>query len=152
MFFRTYSPQGDGNFGESNNSRNLSQGFSEPIPRKGTETVVLVHKTTRKLFSFFRTYSPQGDGNTSTLLLAVLLPLGVFQNLFPARGRKPQAPSEPIGDVALMFFRTYSPQGDGNNIDVDGIEDVIGFLLLSRSFRQKGTVMFCMITLIKEEK
>jgi len=88
-FFRTYSPQGDGNnstvdwicpmivfqnlfpargrkpcqpfllFYTSNKHR-----FSEPIPRKGTETAYIGFKATLDEPEFFRTYSPQGDGNT----------------------------------------------------------------------------------------
>jgi len=38
----------------------------------------------------------------------------VFQNLFPARGRKPQKFLEGFAGGLLRFFRTYSPQGDGN--------------------------------------
>jgi len=65
-FFRTYSPQGDGN--PAGNFFVLTQVlltcFSEPIPRKGTETSKLCgHR----------------------LMIAII----VFQNLFPARGRKP---------------------------------------------------------------
>jgi len=43
MFFRTYSPQGDGNLSDiSGASPTLAFGcFSEPIPRKGTETIGL---------------------------------------------------------------------------------------------------------------
>jgi len=37
-FFRTYSPQGDGNFLDYPATKTHLAGFSEPIPRKGTET------------------------------------------------------------------------------------------------------------------
>ncbi len=89
--------------------------FSEPIPRKGTETLQYSIDVALFLLWFFRTYSPQGDGNFSNFLSNKINMINVFQNLFPARGRKP------IG-VHIMqatnnhqqFFRTYSPQGDGN--------------------------------------
>jgi len=38
-------------------------GFSEPIPRKGTETSDRARESPQSLYLFFRTYSPQGDGN-----------------------------------------------------------------------------------------
>jgi len=91
MFFRTYSPQGDGNKWKPNDYHLIESwvGFSEPIPRKGTETnnylgdKALQNKwrfsepiprkgteTSSREFNqdvsqakFFRTYSPQGDGN-----------------------------------------------------------------------------------------
>jgi len=67
--------------------------FSEPIPRKGTETL-------RIAASPLETY------------------LGaVFQNLFPARGRK-QRQLTTATIWCITFFRTYSPQGDGNIVDV----------------------------------
>jgi len=66
-------------------------GFSEPIPRKGTETLLTAKPKETWLHSlFFRTYSPQGDGNHYHHL-------SFFCSLI------------------LLFFRTYSPQGDGNN-------------------------------------
>jgi len=66
MFFRTYSPQGDGNSEYIYFCDFLLRiSFSEPIPRKGTETIP---KT-----------------NTFYAMCEI-----VFQNLFPARGRKQQ--------------------------------------------------------------
>jgi len=63
-FFRTYSPQGDGNTPHAS----LLAEFK----------------------AFFRTYSPQGDGNTHCTPLFWGEDWNmVFQNLFPARGRKP---------------------------------------------------------------
>jgi len=118
--------------------------FSEPIPRKGTETWGGFTQIAPKIAisTFFRTYSPQGDGNsgdetwyptslTSLLFFRTYSPQGdgnsrgevatneamtslVFQNLFPARGRKPDLISSICESNALGFFRTYSPQGDGN--------------------------------------
>jgi len=38
LFFRTYSPQGDGNRYSRVIQSYSTKGFSEPIPRKGTET------------------------------------------------------------------------------------------------------------------
>jgi len=65
--------------------------------------------------AFFRTYSPQGDGNSTFFLAGKFCDRPVFQNLFPARGRKPLLiASVLLSWVALAFFRTYSPQGDGN--------------------------------------
>jgi len=64
-FFRTYSPQGDGNFKLDILAKGMVLGsFSEPIPRKGTETIKNTHmSSTMPKSKFFRTYSPQGDGN-----------------------------------------------------------------------------------------
>jgi len=47
--------------------------FSEPIPRKGTETIEVKRTWVRTKKLFFRTYSPQGDGNK---LIALLLDSG----------------------------------------------------------------------------
>jgi len=141
MFFRTYSPQGDGNveYQESDSCcKDQSYSFSEPIPRKGTETIGC-SEGLKVVSSFFRTYSPQGDGNLfhqehiqlvrehvfqnlfpargrkPSLLLCLPLERGsVFQNLFPARGRKLHKMEVYKGFIQSMFFRTYSPQGDGN--------------------------------------
>jgi len=90
-FFRTYSPQGDGNDGTAKDIKKItrSSGFSEPIPRKGTET-------------------------QSTLSFHLGVIFRVFQNLFPARGRKHQLLFQLPRWFFLQFFRTYSPQGDGN--------------------------------------
>jgi len=101
-------------YGEKSSGDN---GFSEPIPRKGTETsdnpTVPLSLT---LPSFFRTYSPQGDGNLAGTALSVDASTKVFQNLFPARGRKLRRYSMnlAISMLLIAFFRTYSPQGDGN--------------------------------------
>jgi len=107
--------------------------FSEPIPRKGTET--WIHCKTRlhtHSIQFFRTYSPQGDGNYSlNWFLMELEKQPVFQNLFPARGRK--LPRSRVGFLDwsnFKFFRTYSPQGDGN-----AIGSVTTNLILSMFFR-----------------
>jgi len=62
------------------------EGFSEPIPRKGTETM---SRTLEYWGTFFRTYSPQGDGNGK---------------IVPIEAQ----------EMRWAFFRTYSPQGDGN--------------------------------------
>jgi len=166
MFFRTYSPQGDGNLRFRSNS-SVSRSFSEPIPRKGTETIPISLKIADITgLKFFRTYSPQGDGNffkhsnqlfskchcfsepiprkgteTSTnpptcvgadhVSFSEPIPrkgtetycnlscvgrqlITVFQNLFPARGRKRVGACIVTGDNPVRFFRTYSPQGDGN--------------------------------------
>jgi len=67
--------------------------FSEPIPRKGTETSMAKP-------------DPEGEGEA------------VFQNLFPARGRKLDFLEKRRSGLKKQngqFFRTYSPQGDGNS-------------------------------------
>jgi len=65
LFFRTYSPQGDGNYKADILLQLLNgeKGFSEPIPRKGTETCSTCLHSEGYYEWFFRTYSPQGDGN-----------------------------------------------------------------------------------------
>jgi len=116
------------------------KGFSEPIPRKGTET----HASNEVMLNNPPGFSePIPRKGTETALVnsgAEKVELIVFQNLFPARGRKlllhsqgchPSlySFSEPIprkGTETLVgsrvfvhhtleFFRTYSPQGDGND-------------------------------------
>jgi len=117
QFFRTYSPQGDGNLsGLSLKSFLFRLCFSEPIPRKGTETVMCFLLGGVVLNGwFFRTYSPQGDGNIIGLNQKAMGIRIVFQNLFPARGRKPVKRGRPRTPITITaFFRTYSPQGDGN--------------------------------------
>jgi len=65
---------------------------------------------------FFRTYSPQGDGNVKKPAVILFPEFNeVFQNLFPARGRKLNRPRLCATLSSVMFFRTYSPQGDGND-------------------------------------
>jgi len=71
---------------------NTNQSFSEPIPRKGTET--------------FLTDAEVAEEHPG---------MRVFQNLFPARGRKRFLSNSSISRTGnTQFFRTYSPQGDGN--------------------------------------
>jgi len=89
--------------------------FSEPIPRKGTETNQGATSKTIYQNPFFRTYSPQGDGNNVPVTRQEKRKT-VFQNLFPARGRKPTSIWLGMSLLAAKFFRTYSPQGDGNVI------------------------------------
>jgi len=118
---------------------------------------------TLAVLTFFRTYSPQGDGNYIAYFL--VLDAGVvFQNLFPARGRKLSTTplpvyitwkgfSEPIprkgtetyiiqeGDSQrqAMFFRTYSPQGDGNVISVCPCPLTSNLSSFSEPIPRKGT-------------
>jgi len=61
-FFRTYSPQGDGNKAAATSS----------------------FQTTST--AFFRTYSPQGDGNTQVSLLGKLILVGSFSEPIPRKG------------------------------------------------------------------
>jgi len=119
LFFRTYSPQGDGNICRLVPAdRNFELFFRTYSPQgDGNRVKELVDPAGYQiLIQFFRTYSPQGDGNTAILVATwrtlSLLPGGfsepiprkgtetfgcaikktvlsmVFQNLFPARGRK----------------------------------------------------------------
>ena len=61
LYFKTISPQGDGNHF---NSSLLATGgrISKPYPRKGTETLHREVLFVRKI-TYFKTISPQGDGN-----------------------------------------------------------------------------------------
>jgi len=116
-FFRTYSPQGDGNveydYFLTHHNPKLRGGFSEPIPRKGTETELLQNLRQYKLLCFSEPIPRKGtetfieDSSNSTIQI-------VFQNLFPARGRKPERDALRMANHTRAFFRTYSPQGDGN--------------------------------------
>jgi len=121
--------------------------FSEPIPRKGTETS-LSNCWSLRVFSSFSEPIPRKGTETQGFSKLGEQHHGVFQNLFPARGRKllltqqgfrlsckKYGFSEPIprkGTETILlkklskiiptwFFRTYSPQGDGNFVFVDPI-------------------------------
>jgi len=116
--------------------------FSEPIPRKGTETLKS-NRPTRWfwMLEFFRTYSPQGDGNnrslgafvdryhlqsfsepiprkgteTGVVLNGWPKPIGqCFSEPIPRKGTETPPPHKRKLNLFLLFFRTYSPQGDGN--------------------------------------
>jgi len=114
MFFRTYSPQGDGNLGVATRISAVSgKVFQNLFPARGRKPLCWIW---RRLCGtgFFRTYSPQGDGNFCFGIWIFCTPQ-VFQNLFPARGRKHRLLYGGVcSAVPEMFFRTYSPQGDGN--------------------------------------
>ena len=85
LYFKTISPQGDGNTCSSHCSTVKSLKISKPYPRKGTETLSCCHDTAsgRK---HFKTISPQGDGNLNEICHCDFCFL--FQNHIPARGRK----------------------------------------------------------------
>jgi len=141
-FFRTYSPQGDGNYsqkatlalgipaivfqnlfparGRKRCSLHLFlcsyQRFSEPIPRKGTETLAIQPTVAnQEKEKFFRTYSPQGDGNGSELQ-AVINRFNSFRfsEPIPRKGTETTKGFYSVFPSKVLFFRTYSPQGDGN--------------------------------------
>jgi len=113
-FFRTYSPQGDGNIDVVYFlSHNQHLGFSEPIPRKGTETFVDIR-----------------DEHISHNI--------VFQNLFPARGRKQTSGNSDCDLIGARFFRTYSPQGDGNDTLLGQINSTISGIVFQNLFPARG--------------
>jgi len=144
VFFRTYSPQGDGNncdlvacnCEKSNVFQNLfpARGrkrfrnlllkricvfasFSEPIPRKGTETadLVIAQDDYKGCFS-----EPIPRKGTETTLVASILLLVVhtsFSEPIPRKGTETLPCQKPLGLPLAWFFRTYSPQGDGNPVD-----------------------------------
>jgi len=58
---------------------------------------------------FFRTYSPQGDGNQVNGLFRRGQGGSVFQNLFPARGRKQSSEWQPISNLAEFVFQNLFP-------------------------------------------
>jgi len=122
--------------------------FSEPIPRKGTETPRKIRELLSIIFEhcFSEPIPRKGTETLPQLLPMTVTQHEVFQNLFPARGRKLLCSllllnychllsfSEPIprkGTETVLnptqlpplsshsFFRTYSPQGDGNGFFQD---------------------------------
>ena len=63
------------------------------------------------------TFSPQGDGN-SRISLAFSYELGIVDPyLFPARGRKLVLAEFPAAPDVRRLIPTFSPQGDGNNLE-----------------------------------
>ena len=87
-YFKTTSPQGDGNRFASDGFKRVNSPISKPHPRKGTET-----------------RSPPSGSFRS--------PDSLFQNHIPARGRKHTNPESSA--ICLANFKTTSPQGDGND-------------------------------------
>ena len=83
-YFKTISPQGDGNDKLYALLDILLEGISKPYPRKGTET--MIDLLLLPIGSNFKTISPQGDGNARIASIMI------------------NAPN----------FKTISPQGDGN--------------------------------------
>ena len=64
MPFATITPQGDGN--SSLHRRSLSSStriLSQPLPRKGTETLIASLLIADEYIVTFATITPQGDGN-----------------------------------------------------------------------------------------
>ena len=108
-YFKTISPQGDGNPFLSSFHHDQRKIISKPYPRKGTETFKMIRipcdqtlfqnhipARGRKQALFercsrnienFKTISPQGDGNKSHLVGQTTESMK-FQNHIPARGRK----------------------------------------------------------------
>jgi len=64
------------------------QRFSEPIPRKGTETVSFVAVLDPSTHGSFSEPIPRKGTETSCVVIFGSNRFTVFQNLFPARGRK----------------------------------------------------------------
>ena len=67
MYFKTISPQGDGNNVRRQRLEHPNILISKPYPRKGTETHFF-HRGRFSLTSYFKTISPQGDGNSSAIV------------------------------------------------------------------------------------
>ena len=95
-YFKTTSPQGDGNQQQSADVNNVVL-ISKPHPRKGTETCTITYP--KFMIKHFKTTSPQGDGN-------------ILQWTFSGS--------------CSYNFKTTSPQGDGNwnpiqHTDINGV-------------------------------
>ncbi len=115
-FFRTYSPKGDWNITELWGMLGAicPHSFSEPIPRKGTETGLITMRIKLLWKLFFRTYSPKGDWNASS---GSLWSNGLWS----------------------VFFRTYSPKGDWNFITPHAVKRYQEIQCFSEPIPRKGT-------------
>ncbi len=117
-FFPTFSPQGDGNLriGMWEQLRILPPSFSLLFPRKGTETQ-WEHKLhlNPEALEFFPTFSPQGDGNVAAdAAWQRRRHRACFSLLFPRKGTETNFNDETF-PCHMVFFPTFSPQGDGND-------------------------------------
>ncbi len=118
LFFRTYSPKGDWNFFRSWSVffRGIPR-FSEPIPRKGTETILPdVDARVCSKSVVFQNLFPERGLKPFFWVCYYLCRLLVFQNLFPERGLKLHESFIYSSSKVMRFFRTYSPKGDWNNL------------------------------------
>ena len=154
-YFKTTSPQGDGN--NPTPPSEVVPYISKPHPRKGTETN-LNHAVTTVHFAFqnhipargrkhpkstairlaitrhFKTTSPQGDGN---------FPCKPFLPRMPDRYFKTTSP-QGDGNCAVLGecreectdFKTTSPQGDGNS---DSTMKISVSSIISKPHPRKGT-------------
>ncbi len=134
----------------------LNESFSEPIPRKGTETKTNIneHDISDYLVTFFRTYSPKGDWNEGKGRYGnCALPLArVFQNLFPERGLKRWlAQSFLIWASETWFFRTYSPKGDWNCDEFLGWFTFLYIMVFQNLFPERGLKLQWMVILLPNE-
>ena len=99
-------------------SRNLlsssSMLVSNPLPRKGTETLKQVQNLLSVQSARFKPITPQGDGNNRLFRFPNTLTQILFQTHYPARGRKHEDHFTPILSRNGGSFKPITPQGDGN--------------------------------------
>ena len=108
--FKTTSPQGDGNRGSSFAYTHESR-ISKPHPRKGTETCFGFMGISR-FWNNFKTISPQGDGNA---FWGAKSPFSDFiSKPHPRKGTETYDHRIPLQSKDRNF-KTTSPQEDGNN-------------------------------------
>ena len=110
LFFRSITPQGDGNKKASAPNIGIIKAFA-PLPRKGTETFisVLEHILAPKPWAF----APLPRKGTETQQTKIDIPnLNDLSLHYPARGRKQEEGVQL--ELAVEDFRSITPQGDGN--------------------------------------
>ena len=69
-------------------------------------------------FGLFLSFPRKGTETLLVLVLGFGLGFTVFSYLFPARGRKRTLRAETLGSSHYRSFPIFSPQGDGNLVDL----------------------------------
>ena len=132
-YFKTTSPQGDGNTRSASAPNAIRKLFQNHIPARGRKRLFAIvqkgfcllfqnhipvrgrklhnQQRLRRSDGDFKTTSPQGDGNFLKRFVPRSTPS--FQNHIPARGRKLRHDVYPLSKE--HNFKTTSPQGDGNS-------------------------------------
>ena len=112
--FKPITPQGDGNAILRSALAVPPIIVSNPLPRKGTETILSTAVRIAADMNSFKPITPQGDGNFQSIpLRCSCLSHKRFQTHYPARGRKHRAFQGGLAH-SPRSFKPITPQGDGN--------------------------------------
>jgi len=123
----------------------LHQGFSEPIPRKGTETLYLLSVSlTGSLFRFSEPIPRKGTETRTNPKKHKLPTISGFSEPIPRKGTETSY-SFSLKVFPTRFFRTYSPQGDGNVLADLALDLLCLASRFSEPIPRKGTETYVMI-------